>query len=146
MDNNPYLCAARALRAALLAEHFTPIPLEGQGERGDFPVFSAQEDFEAYLDTLTQLSDPALDAAAESWTATQTSSPSLILERIAALRQNISMIAGSPEVLALAASGTYHPDLRLGDAIQALDELTFGLRQFFGQASQRDRFSQKSAT
>jgi hypothetical protein len=53
-----------------------------------------------------------------------------VLERIAAIRQSINDIAQDPDVLALACSGTYHPDLRMGDAIQALDELAFALSEF----------------
>ncbi|MDZ8260621.1 hypothetical protein [Nostoc sp. ChiQUE01b] len=62
--------------------------------------------------------------------ATQTSQPA-ILKQIADIRQQINLVAGTPEVLALVQSGQFHPDLRLGDAIQALDELTYGLQEFF---------------
>lgn len=61
--------------------------------------------------------------------ATQTSQPP-ILKQIADIRQQINAVAGAPEVLALVQSEKFHPDLRLGDAIQALDELTYGLQEF----------------
>ncbi|BAZ19429.1 hypothetical protein NIES4073_02990 (plasmid) [Kalymmatonema gypsitolerans NIES-4073] len=73
--------------------------------------------------------------------ATQTS-PSDILERIADIRQQINDIAGAPEVLALVVSGEYHPDLRLGDAIQALDELAYALQEFL-KATVKDNEPQK---
>lgn len=55
-----------------------------------------------------------------------------ILERITSIRQEMNSVAGSPEVMALVQSDTWHPDLRIGDAIQALDELAYGLQEFFG--------------
>lgn len=61
--------------------------------------------------------------------ATHTSQ-SAILEQIADIRQQINAVAGAPEVLALVQSEQFHPDVRLGDAIQALDELTYGLQEF----------------
>lgn len=65
----------------------------------------------------------------------QTSNPTL-LQRITAIRQDISALAGTPTVLSLAASGLYHPDLTLGDAMSALDELSQAV-QNFGTVRQR---------
>jgi hypothetical protein len=56
--------------------------------------------------------------------------PAPVLERIADIRQSINDLAQDPAVLELVCSGTYHPDLRMGDAIQALDELAFALSEF----------------
>lgn len=53
-----------------------------------------------------------------------------VLERIANIRQSINDLAQDPAVLEFIRSGCYHPDLRLGDAIQALDELAFALSEF----------------
>jgi hypothetical protein len=56
--------------------------------------------------------------------------PVVVLERIAGIRQSINDLAQDSAVLELVCSGTYHPDLRMGDAIQALDELAFALSEF----------------
>jgi hypothetical protein len=56
--------------------------------------------------------------------------PAPVLERIAGIRQSINDLAQDPAVLQLVCSGSYHPDLRMGDAIQALDELAFALSEF----------------
>ncbi|MBD2215212.1 hypothetical protein H6G27_36060 [Nostoc linckia FACHB-104] len=57
-------------------------------------------------------------------------SPANVLARIADIRQSINDVAQDPAVLELVCSGTYHPDLRMGDAIQALDELAYALSEF----------------
>ncbi|AKG24909.1 hypothetical protein [Calothrix sp. 336/3] len=53
-----------------------------------------------------------------------------VLERLNNIRQSINDLAQDPSVLELVCSGTYHPDLRLGDAIEALDELAIALSEF----------------
>jgi hypothetical protein len=53
-----------------------------------------------------------------------------VVERITNIRQSINELAQDPAVLELVCSGTYHPDLRMGDAIEALDELAFALSEF----------------
>jgi hypothetical protein len=57
-------------------------------------------------------------------------SPANVLGRIADIRQSINDLAQDPTVLELVCSGTYNPDLRMGDAIQALDELAYALSEF----------------
>ena len=57
------------------------------------------------------------------------------LEKIADIRRLMNEVAGAPEVLALAGSGTYHPDLRIGDCIEAFDDLVYALRQFLPKPS-----------
>jgi hypothetical protein len=63
-------------------------------------------------------------------TDTPQSVPAPVLERIAGIRQSINELAQDPAVLELVCSGSYHPDLLMGDAIQALDELAFALSEF----------------
>ncbi|MBW4595483.1 MAG: hypothetical protein KME46_21910 [Brasilonema angustatum HA4187-MV1] len=67
---------------------------------------------------------------------TQPSQPA-ILERIADLRQQLEEIAKAPEVLDLLLSGDYHPDLNLGDAIQALNELDWAIDEHFQTCAQK---------
>lgn len=62
-----------------------------------------------------------------------------ILEQIANIRQQINEIAETPEVLNLVKSDEYFPDLRIGDAIQALDELSYALSQYLDPNRQRQR-------
>jgi hypothetical protein len=56
--------------------------------------------------------------------------PVSTIECIASLRAEVSALAAQPDVLAMISAGAYHPDLRLGDAIQALDELAYALDEF----------------
>lgn len=56
--------------------------------------------------------------------------PELTLERIASIRTQISDLAGRSDVLAMVARGGYHPDLKLGDAIHALDELSAAMQNY----------------
>lgn len=62
-----------------------------------------------------------------------------ILEQIANIRQQINEIAEAPEVLDLVKSDEYFPDLRIGDAIQALDELAYALSQYLDPNRQRQQ-------
>ena len=57
------------------------------------------------------------------------------LEKIADIRRLMNEVAGTPEVLALASSGTYHPDLRIGDCIESFDDLAYALHQFLTKPS-----------
>lgn len=52
------------------------------------------------------------------------------LDRIASIRAEVNALAALPDVLEMICAGGYHPDVRLGDAIQALDELAFALNEF----------------
>jgi hypothetical protein len=62
-----------------------------------------------------------------------------VLEKIANIRQQINEIAEAPEVLDLVKSDEYFPDLRIGDAIQALDELSYALSQYLDPNRQLQR-------
>lgn len=57
------------------------------------------------------------------------------LEKIAAIRRLMNEVADSPDVLALASSGTHHPNVRIGDCIEAFDDLVYALRQFLTKPS-----------
>lgn len=52
------------------------------------------------------------------------------LDMIASIRTQINDLAGRPDVLAMISAGGFHPDLRLGDAIQALDELSAAMQEY----------------
>ena len=52
------------------------------------------------------------------------------LDTIASIRTQINDLAGRPDVLAMICAGGFHPDLRLGDAIQALDELSAAMQEY----------------
>jgi hypothetical protein len=56
--------------------------------------------------------------------------PSPVLEKIANIREQMNQLAADPAVLEMVCAGGYHPDLRMGDAIQALDELAFAMMEF----------------
>ena len=51
------------------------------------------------------------------------------LDTIASIRTQISDLASRPDVLKMICAGGFHPDLRLGDAIQALDELSAAMQE-----------------
>jgi hypothetical protein len=59
-----------------------------------------------------------------------TQNPELTLDTIASIRTQISDLASRLDVLAMICAGGFHPDLRLGDAIQALDELSAAMQEY----------------
>lgn len=56
--------------------------------------------------------------------------PESTLDAIASIRNQINDLASRPDVLAMICAGGFHPDLRLGDAIQALDELSAAMQEY----------------
>ncbi|MEO0837429.1 MAG: hypothetical protein AAF063_00805 [Cyanobacteria bacterium J06643_5] len=65
-----------------------------------------------------------------STTIMDTQKPASTLDTIASIRTQISDLASRPDVLAMICAGGFHPDLRLGDAIQALDELSAAMQEY----------------
>lgn len=59
-----------------------------------------------------------------------TQNPESALDTIASIRTQISDLASRPDVLNMICAGGFHPDLRLGDAIQALDELSAAMQEY----------------
>lgn len=59
-----------------------------------------------------------------------TQTPESTLDTISSIRTQISDLASRSDVLAMICAGGFHPDLRLGDAIQALDELSAAMQEY----------------
>ena len=65
-----------------------------------------------------------------STTIMDTQKPASTLDTIASIRTQIRDLASRPDVLKMICAGGFHPDLRLGDAIQALDELSAAMKEY----------------
>ena len=65
-----------------------------------------------------------------STTIMDTQKSASTLDTIASIRTQISDLASRPDVLARVYAGGFHPDVRLGDAIQALDELSAAMQEY----------------
>lgn len=59
-----------------------------------------------------------------------TQTPESTLDTIASIRTQINDLACRPDVLAMICAGGFHPDVRLGDAIQELDELSAAMQEY----------------